>query len=246
MSMDALRREILKESILQEIILAELAERRELGPEVRHGLGPENAGPLSLGTLPLLQLNTLPHHDASPVRQGAQLHLDMPVLLEPCLEEGVMEPQGALVPRVSVKDRIDEWYQPPWQRGSAAEDALLDWARLTKKTLSGVKRKRTTESSKSDNKRSSEKLICALCHVNTNSEVSFKEHCAGYRHQSNVAELEWAKGTAELKRIATAESNRGMQHNPTAWNCSICHVRCSGELDLDNHLKGRRHQENTE
>ena len=36
-----------------------------------------------------------------------------------------------------------------------------------------------------------------------------------------------------------------MQHNPIAWDCSICQVKCSGELDLKNHLKGRRHQENS-
>nr|CAB3481080.1 unnamed protein product [Digitaria exilis] len=48
MSVDALRRELLKESIIQEIILAELAERWELGPQVRRELGLENAGAQSL------------------------------------------------------------------------------------------------------------------------------------------------------------------------------------------------------
>ncbi|TKW10513.1 hypothetical protein SEVIR_6G169500v4 [Setaria viridis] len=246
MSVDALRREFVKESILQEIILAELAERRELEPEVRRELGLEHAGPLSLGTRPGLQLTASSHHDTSPVRQGAQLHLHMPVLPEPCLVEGVMTPGGVLVPRVSVKDRIDEWYRTPWNKGFADEDMLIDWARLPKKTFSGVKRKRTAETSTSNKKRSSEKWICSLCHVNTYSEVSFEEHCAGYRHQSNLAEFEWTKEAAGAKRISTAEASIGMQHNPTAWNCSICQVKCSGELDLNNHLKGRRHQENAE
>ena len=67
---------------------------------------------------------------------------------------------------------------------------------------------------------------------------------AGYRHQSNVADMKWAMETAEPTTIATAELYRGMHHNPTAWNCSICQVKCSGELDLKNHLNGRRHQEN--
>ncbi|CAL5001878.1 unnamed protein product [Urochloa decumbens] len=248
MSVDALRRELVKESILQEIILAELAEQRGLGPEVRCELGPplEHAGPLSLGTRPGLQLTDLPRRGTSPVRQGAQLHLHVPVLPEPRLEEGVMMPGGVLVPRVSVKDRITEWYRPPWHKGSADDDALIDSARLPKKTFSGVKRKRTAETSISNKKRSSEKWICSLCHVNTYSEVSFEEHCTGYRHQANIAELEWAREAAEPKRIATAEANHGMQYNPTSWNCSICQVKCSGELDLNNHLKGRRHEENTE
>jgi hypothetical protein len=96
MSLDALRRELVKESILQEIILAELAEWRESESEVRREVGLEHAGPLSLGTHPWLQLPTLPHHDPFPV------------------------------PRVSVKDRIDEWYRPPWNKGFADDDMLID------------------------------------------------------------------------------------------------------------------------
>ncbi|KAG2579084.1 uncharacterized protein LOC120679942 [Panicum virgatum] len=203
MSFDALRWELVKESILQEIILSELAERRELEPVVRRELGKEQAGPLPLGIRPGLELTALPHHDTSPARQGAQLCPRLPVLLEPCLKEGVMTPGGLLVPRHSAKDCIDEWYQPPWHKWSADEDAFIDWARLPKKTFSGFKRKRTAETSTSNKKRSSGKWICALCHVNTFSEVSFKEHCAGVRHQSNVAELEWANEAAEPKRMAT-------------------------------------------
>jgi hypothetical protein len=105
-----------------------------------------------------------------------------------------------------------------------------------------VKRKRTDETSEANDKRLSEKWICDLCHVNTSGEISFVEHCAGYLHQSNVADMKWAMETAEPTMIATAELYR--DHNPTAWNCSICQVKCSGELDLKNHLNGRRHQEN--
>lgn len=71
MSVDALRRELVKESILQEIILSELAERQELEPVVRRDLGMEHTGPLFLDTRPGIHLTTLPHHDTSPVRQGA-------------------------------------------------------------------------------------------------------------------------------------------------------------------------------
>ncbi|RLM62241.1 uncharacterized protein C2845_PM14G15580 [Panicum miliaceum] len=129
---------------------------------------------------------------------------------------------------------VSVWFEGDWGKAS-----------LPKKTFSELKRKRTAETSTSNKERSSGKWICALCHVNTYSEVSFKEYCAGFRHQSNVAELEWAKEAAEPKRMATAEANHGVQHNPTARNCSICQVKCSSELDLNNHLKGRRHQKNT-
>uniref|UniRef100_A0A0A9A3W6 C2H2-type domain-containing protein n=1 Tax=Arundo donax TaxID=35708 RepID=A0A0A9A3W6_ARUDO len=119
-------------------------------------------------------------------------------------------------------------------------------AGLPTKTFAGVKRKRTAEISAANNKTSLEKWSCALCHMNTSSELSFEEHCAGHRNQSNVADMELMKESAGLKSIATTESCPGMKHNPTACSCCICHVKCSGELDLKNHLKGRRHQENVD
>ncbi|CAD6245238.1 unnamed protein product [Miscanthus lutarioriparius] len=78
MSVDALRRELVKESIIQEIIAAELAEQRGLESEVWRELGLEHAGPLSLCTPAGLQLTTMPHHDTSPVRQEGLLHFHMP------------------------------------------------------------------------------------------------------------------------------------------------------------------------
>jgi hypothetical protein len=116
MSVDALRRKLVKESIIQEIIAAELAEQRGLESEVRRELGLEHAGPLSLCAPAGLQLTTLPQHDTSPVRQEGLLHLHVP--------------RGMPVPRRSVKDRIDEWYRPPWHRLSANEDALMEWVSL--------------------------------------------------------------------------------------------------------------------
>lgn len=123
---------------------------------------------------------------------------------------------------------------------------IIKQVSLSRKTLSGVKRKRNSECSALNKARpyDCEQWTCALCNVNTSSELSFKEHCAGQRHISNVVDLEWTKGTAALNKIATAETYRCMQHNP--WKCSICQVKCSGELDIRNHLKGRRHQENEE
>lgn len=130
MSVDALRRELVKETIRQEIIAAKLAQQRGFEDEVRRELGLEHAGPLSLCARAGLQLTTLPHHDTSPVRQGGLLHLRVPMLPEPCLEEALLTSGGISVPRRSVKDRIDEWYQPPWHRLSANEDALIELVSL--------------------------------------------------------------------------------------------------------------------
>jgi hypothetical protein len=121
---------------------------------------------------------------------------------------------------------------------------IIKQARWPKKTFSVVKRKRNAESSAPNKKGSCKQWTCALCHVNTSSKLSFKEHCSGQKHLSIVVDREWTEGTAGLKKIATSEIYHGMQNN--IWNCSICQVKCSGELDLKNHLKGRRHQEDVE
>ncbi|GJN16107.1 hypothetical protein PR202_gb03062 [Eleusine coracana subsp. coracana] len=227
MTVDALRLELLKEIIRQELILSELAKQRELGPEVRRELRLENAGPMCAHTG--LRLTTLPNHDKSPVRQDGQLKY-IPLLSELCLDEALMTRGRALMlNRRSAKERIEEWYQPPWHRSGDEDNASLIRVRWSKKTLSGIKRKRNSECSASNKERSYEQWTCALCDVNT----------------SNVVDLDWSKGTAGLKKIAAAETYRSaMQHN--SWNCSICQIKCSGELDLKNHLKGRRHQENVE
>ncbi|KAL6596054.1 hypothetical protein ACP70R_047418 [Stipagrostis hirtigluma subsp. patula] len=157
MTVDALREELVKESIRQEIILVELAERRDLEPKVGRDLWLEH---------------DVPQHGASP-------------------------------------------------------------AGLPSKTFSGMKRKRTAF----------EKWSCALCQVNLYSELSIKEHCSGLLHRSKIADFEFTKQATGLKRIVAAESYRCRQHNPNAWTCSICQVKCSSKLDLKSHLKGRRHRE---
>lgn len=105
---------------------------------------------------------------------------------------------------------------------------------MHKKVFSGVKRKRTA---KTNNKKLFEEWSCALCQVNTTSELAFEEHFAGHQHQSNIAALESRKEIESLSVV---------QHNPTTWNCGICQGKYSSESDLKNHLRGRRHQENLE
>ncbi|KAL6647526.1 hypothetical protein ACP70R_014963 [Stipagrostis hirtigluma subsp. patula] len=115
MMVDALRQELVKESIRQEIILAELAERRDLEPKVGRDLWLEHA---------------VPHHGASPVRRGGRVQLRTPLSPELRVEEAMEIPGGVLMSRWSVKDRIDEWYRPPWHDRSAdGEDASLHWVR---------------------------------------------------------------------------------------------------------------------
>ncbi|CAL4999001.1 unnamed protein product [Urochloa decumbens] len=223
---DALRRELLKERIREEIFAT---GRRNSEPEVRRELRMEHA---------------VPHHGMSPVRQADRLQRHTPLSLELRLGETIETP-GAVKSRRPVKDRLSGWNRSPWHDRSA-DPASSCWARLPKKTLSGLKRKGIAENSFARNENSFEKWSCALCHVNLYSEFSFMEHCAGPLHQSTLAYMEWTKQTTGLKRIVTADPYPRLQHNPTAWNCSTCQVRCSSESELKNHLNGRRHQENAE
>ncbi|KAI5000924.1 hypothetical protein ZWY2020_010883 [Hordeum vulgare] len=62
---------------------------------------------------------------------------------------------------------------------------------------------------------------CPVCQVEANSA---QKHCAGKKHQSNIATLE-----SSIKAI-------GYQKPPLA-GCSICQVMCGTESDLEIHLK---------
>jgi hypothetical protein len=130
--LDALRLELRKESIRQDFIVAELA----LAPEVGRKLRLENAGPLCAHTS--LQLTTLPHHDTSPVRQDGQRQY-IPLSSELCLDEALMTGRQALMPRrIPAKERIEEWYQPPWRRSGDKDRASLILVSLYSSQISSI------------------------------------------------------------------------------------------------------------
>jgi hypothetical protein len=96
MTIDALRRELLEERIRQQFIVAELAKRRELEDEFRARF----------------RQTKMPLRGTSPLPDGESF--DMPLSLA-----------GASMSRRPVKDRIEEWYQPPWCRTIDEEDAPI-------------------------------------------------------------------------------------------------------------------------
>lgn len=134
----------------------------------------------------------------------------------------------------------------PFPHANTINNLIIKQARLPIKTLSGVRRKRTAETSAADNQKSFEKLRCALCQVNATSEFSLKEHLAGHRHQLNGEAFESRKETTGPTKETTAASFPCMQHNPTTWNCSTCQANFSCESDFKNHLRNKRHKENIE
>ncbi|BAT05636.1 Os08g0441900 [Oryza sativa Japonica Group] len=218
-TMDALRRELWEEGIRQEVIAAEIAEQRELEAKVQRdtGLLCDVPSRLSVSFQPV-------RGDTFPSPHG-ELWLGGPMAM----------PAGASMFRVPVKDRIEEWYRPPWDRTADEENASFNAAKMRRKVSSGVKRKRGADTFQMNNKK-----ICV-----PRSCDGIQEHSAGHRNEENNA-LESRKEAIGTKKKVETESLSVTRHYPPTWNYGICKANCSSELDLKNHLRGRRHQENLE
>uniref|UniRef100_A0A0E0QRI8 C2H2-type domain-containing protein n=1 Tax=Oryza rufipogon TaxID=4529 RepID=A0A0E0QRI8_ORYRU len=87
---------------------------------------------------------------------------------------------------------------------------------------------------------------CAVCEVQTSSERNLRDHYGGQKHQSKVAGLELKAKTATVKTTAKPSPVAGQRAHAARWSCSVCQVHCNGEWDFDTHLKGKRHQANTQ
>ncbi|XP_051204871.1 uncharacterized protein [Lolium perenne] len=108
---------------------------------------------------------TMPHRCASPLPHGGPF-------------------AGSAMSRRPVKDRIEEWYQPPWCREIDEADAVIAGA-----ALSGVKRKRTADTQPS---------ICSICNVICYYETDLQKHLRGRKHQKKLEALKGkGKGTEE-------------------------------------------------
>ncbi|BAT08133.1 Os09g0421600, partial [Oryza sativa Japonica Group] len=87
---------------------------------------------------------------------------------------------------------------------------------------------------------------CAVCEVQTSSERNLRDHYGGQKHQSKVAGLELKAKTATVKTTAKPSPVAGQRAHAARWSCSVCQVHCNGEWHFDTHLKGKRHQANTQ
>ncbi|KQJ98428.1 zinc finger homeobox protein 2 [Brachypodium distachyon] len=211
MTVEALRQELLQEDIRQQIIVAELAERRKLEAEFERERGLHG----DLGArLPQI---IMPHRDTSP----------LPLVTT------------APKPRRSVKDRIEEWYQPPWHRRAEEVDVSIDAAGLHTKTLSGVKRKRTAETLL---------WVCSICNVTCHRETDVQSHLRGRRHQEETEnqQREGRDIEAKLHEKKAPQLADKNQKPVSRWKCGICNANCTSKSDLESHLQGRRHLKNVE
>jgi hypothetical protein len=108
-------------------------------------------------------------------------------------------------------------------------------AKLHKKALSGVKRKRTTET---------QSLICSICNVKCYHETGLQEHLRGRKHQRKMEALKGeGKGTEEKLHEKEVSLLPDKNQKPVSrWLCSIRNTNCTSQSDLECHLRGRRHQ----
>ncbi|KAM0889311.1 hypothetical protein ACQ4PT_027765 [Festuca glaucescens] len=82
--------------------------------------------------------------------------------------------------------------------------------------------------------------ICSICQVFCTCQIDLKNHLKGIRHREKVQSLlEQNKDKA-----SDSESWKSKLNPDSRWICSICHAHCTCESDLENHLRGKRHQLN--
>ncbi|CAN6174359.1 unnamed protein product [Urochloa humidicola] len=92
--------------------------------------------------------------------------------------------------------------------------------------------------------------LCRFCQSKCTCKSDMENHLRGKRHKAKVQAL-----LVECKNMvvnigsteAKSDPNNLTQdeENPaSAWNCSLCQAKCTRQSELENHLKGKRHQLN--
>ncbi|KAM3257688.1 hypothetical protein ACQJBY_049792 [Aegilops geniculata] len=89
---------------------------------------------------------------------------------------------------------------------------------------------------------------CPVCQVQADCAQDVHKHCAGKKHQSNIARLESSiKAIGGQKAKKAAEPSLGTYQMKTSlirWSCSTCQANGTCHSDLEEHLKGTWHQHN--
>lgn len=88
---------------------------------------------------------------------------------------------------------------------------------------------------------SSVKWACSICQVNATSQGNLRQHFAGQKHWSKVASLVSENNAKCQKAKETADKSGNAL---PMWVCRFCQANCTCKSDLENHMKGKRHQTN--
>ncbi|XP_052192930.1 uncharacterized protein LOC127801664 isoform X4 [Diospyros lotus] len=131
-------------------------------------------------------------------------------------------------------------------------------AQTEKKTVASreIKEKTTlAEKQVMEELASSEKVqrewTCAVCQFTTSSEQNLSSHLRGMKHKAKCEEVEASKnkrGSSSTSGWEHKKANSGDNPSPSKpkqnihelW-CGICNVSCTSQIDLESHLRGRRH-----
>jgi hypothetical protein len=88
---------------------------------------------------------------------------------------------------------------------------------------------------------SSVKWACSICQVKATSQGNLRQHFAGQKHWSKVASLVSENNAKCQKAKETADKSGNAL---PMWVCRFCQANCTCKSDLENHMKGKRHQTN--
>ncbi|XP_077221867.1 uncharacterized protein LOC143855684 [Tasmannia lanceolata] len=208
---EALRRELEKERIREEIIAREIVRKRELEEEVRREMQLEreiarrHADRFSLASSLPLERRVLLQRRVSEARVDDRLCLsearveDRLRLSEARVEDRlpvlVRHRQVGAFERLPVKDRPEPLEKEVKPLMEVSKGKVLFFSKnATGPSLAGTKRKAVAATSGNEawlpsSKKTQKEWSCALCQVSTTSKEGLNDHLQGKKHKAKEAEL---------------------------------------------------------
>ncbi|KAK1290040.1 hypothetical protein QJS10_CPB18g00368 [Acorus calamus] len=266
---EALRREIEKQRIREEIIAREIARKRILEEEVRRELAVERAMAAGRGVWDRFSLSGLGTHNVDDVRFSERL-------MSPMSDVRIDKRVGAssVIPRDIGVRRLPQ--------NSKVEIRPLSEDPPVKPAVVGVKRKASSTSIDCEAPLSIKKeWCCALCQVSVTSQEGLKDHLQGRKHKAKEALLNVNTIIAKHQAISTStpktpvspsspntseklakkdmvedepissvtkpiqkekkQKTEGTKKKPYFF-CGNCKVKCNSEKNMNAHISGKKHQ----
>ncbi|XP_062198587.1 uncharacterized protein LOC133901294 [Phragmites australis] len=124
---------------------------------------------------------------------------------------------------------------------------------VSRNNAMGLKAKATAEKSRNARQYAEKprpKWVCRFCQSNCTCKSDLENHQKGKRHKAKIqALLEECENITKNYALWEAKSDpntvqQNSENPASAWNCSLCQAKCTCQSDLENHLRGKRHQLN--
>ncbi|KAK1281834.1 hypothetical protein QJS10_CPB22g00779 [Acorus calamus] len=258
---EALRREIEKQRIREEIIAREITRKRILEEEVRRELAVERAMAAGRGVGDRFALLGLGTHNVDDVRFAERL-------TSPMSELRINKRVGACS---MIPHDIGGFRRLP--QHSKVEIRPLSEDPPVKPAVVGMKRKASSTSTDCEAPLSIKKeWSCALCQVSATSQEGLKEHLQGKKHKAKEALLNVNTTIAKHQAISTSipktpvsassekitkkdmvedepissgtkkQKTEGTKKKKLYLFCRNCKVKCNSEKNMNAHINGKKHQ----